>query len=119
MKKSFRDLLVWKKSIELSKKIYELTEKSPEKEKFGITNQIRRSAVSIASNIAEGSGRYSDKEFAQFLSIARGSVAELYTQLAIAVEVGYFDKKSFETIEISINEVGKMINGLRNSITND
>jgi four helix bundle protein len=116
MKKSFKDLDVWKKSIKLSKVIYGLTENFPEKEKYGITNQIRRCSVSIASNIAEGSGRYSDKEFLQFLSIARGSVAELYTQLFISAEVGYLSKNDFDNIEISINEIGKMINGLRNSL---
>jgi four helix bundle protein len=85
--RSYKDLEVWKLSIELVKEIYRITEKFPPSESYGLTNQIRRAAVSIPSNIAEGQERNSAKEFRQFLAIALGSVAEIETQLIIAKEI--------------------------------
>lgn len=118
---NFEDLLLWQKSIKLSKRIYEITEKFPAKENFGLTQQIRRSAVSIASNIAEGSERASKKEFIQFLSIAKGSYAELRTQIIISLEVGYINKNDFEELIILLNEISifltKLINSLKNLTT--
>jgi len=84
MGKSFQDLLVWQRAIELTTDIYRLTESFPKSEMYGLTSQIRRAAVSIASNIAEGCGRGSKREFRQFLIVARGSNCELQTQLIIA-----------------------------------
>jgi four helix bundle protein len=86
-----KDLDAWRKSISLVKKIYKLTENMPDSEKFSLTNQMRRSAVSISSNIAEGSARESDKEFIQFLYYSMGSIAELETQLIISQELGFIN----------------------------
>ncbi|MFN8579072.1 MAG: four helix bundle protein [Candidatus Sericytochromatia bacterium] len=102
-----KDLEVWKKSINLSKKVYLLTKSFPKEEIYGLINQIRRSSVSIPSNIAEGAARQSNKEFIQFLYIALGSLAELETQLIISREIGYIDK-----IDFDLEEVRKMILGL-------
>src|SRR5262249_42206406 len=109
MKKNFKDLQVWKKSVDLAEAIYKATENFPSREQFGLTAQIRKSAVSIASNIAEGSARHSDNEFRQFLLIARGSSAELQTQMLIAMRVGYFEKKVYVGLSKQLNEVGKML----------
>jgi four helix bundle protein len=88
--KGHRDLLVWQESISLVKEIYAVTRSLPDDEKFGLTSQMRRAAVSVPSNIAEGAARGSQREFAQFLVIARGSLSELETQLIIAKELNYF-----------------------------
>lgn len=101
-------LRIWVKSIELTKKVYELTKTLPDDEKYGLISQIRRCSVSISSNIAEGAGRESVKEFKYFLSIANGSSFELYTQLIIALELDYIKKKDFEIIEDNIDEIQKM-----------
>ena len=98
-------LRIWVKSIELTKKVYELTKTLPDDEKYGLISQIRRCSVSISSNIAEGAGRESVKEFKYFLSIANGSSFELYTQLIIALELDYIKKKDFEIIEDNIDEI--------------
>jgi len=87
----YQDLEVWKKSIELVKAIYLLSENFPKTEQFGLTNQIRRASVSVPSNIAEGISRYSDKDKSKFLDISMGSVAEVETQLIIAKELGFTD----------------------------
>jgi four helix bundle protein len=84
-----KNLDAWKKSISLVKKVYTLTKNMPDSEKFGLTSQMRRSAVSISSNIAEGSARESDKEFIQFIYYSMGSIAELETQLIITQELGF------------------------------
>jgi four helix bundle protein len=86
---NYKDLLVWQKGIALVKLIYQITQTFPAEEKFGLVSQMRRAAVSIPSNIAEGQARHSTGEFVQFLSHAEGSVAELETQLIIAVELGF------------------------------
>ena len=85
MGNSYRDLVVWQKSMELTKKIYTITKDFPKEEVYGLTSQIRRSAVSIPSNIAEGKGRNSDKEFVRFLQISLGSLYELQTQFELAL----------------------------------
>lgn len=102
-----KDLEVWKKSIELSKNIYMITKDFPKEEIYGLTSQIRRSVVSIPSNIAEGAGRNSDKEFIRFLYISLGSLAELETQLIISKEIGYLEK-----IDIDLEEIRRMLLGL-------
>ncbi len=103
----YKDLKVWQKAVELTKLIYEITKVFPTEEKFGLTNQIRRASVSIPSNIAEGAGRNSDKEFIQFIAIATGSCYELETQLIIAIELKYIDNidDDFKLID----EIQKML----------
>lgn len=107
-----KDLEVWKKSMDLVETIYKLTQTFPDSEKFGLTSQMRRSAVSIPSNIAEGSARKGDKELIHFLPIALGSLSELDTQYTIAVRINYTSKE--ENIENQINDVKKLLLGFRN-----
>ncbi|MBN1493541.1 MAG: four helix bundle protein [Candidatus Omnitrophica bacterium] len=108
--KSHKDLDVWKRSIELVSDIYVLVKAFPDDEKFGMISQMRRAAVSIPANIAEGAGRQSKKEFAQFLYVALGSLAELDTHIVIAQKQGYV-KDAFK-IEQEITDIKKMLNGL-------
>jgi four helix bundle protein len=107
--RSFRDLLVWQKSIKLTVAIYRLTQGFPREELYGLTSQIRRSAVSIPSNIAEGQGRLNTAEFRQFLGIARGSTCELQTQLEIARALQLGDPKMIDAAEDLSHEIGKML----------
>jgi len=111
--KSHEDLKVWQKSIKLVTDIYKLTRDFPKSELYGLTNQIRRSAISIPSNIAEGSGRKSKKEYLQFLHISLGSIAELDTQLIIASNLGYLSNKDIRKDLLTIK---KMLIGLIHSI---
>jgi len=110
--KTFRDLIVWKKSMELVLKIYKLTENFPKSELYGLTSQIKRSAVAIPSNIAEGYIRSHTKEYAQFINIAFSSGAELETQLEISKMVGYIMNKDYENAVSLLNEVMRMLNKL-------
>ncbi len=107
---SYKDLIVWKKSFELVKEIYRLTQLFPKSEAYGLTNQIRRCTVSIPSNIAEGFVRKSKKEYAQFISIAFGSGAELETQLLLSKELNFAPEKEFIKSEELLNEIMKMLN---------
>jgi len=116
MVQTFRDLIVWQRSMELTVAIYRLTQKFPREEIYGLTSQIRRSAVSIPSNIAEGQGRLSQREFKHFLSIARGSNSELQTQLEIARALGFGESTMIDEAEILSHEVGKMLFALLESI---
>jgi four helix bundle protein len=100
--------------MELAVKVYELTDKFPKTEIFGLTNQMRRAAVSISSNIAEGTARQTNKEFTQFLYIALGSNSELETQLLLAKEIGYIS--DITDIETKIKDAGRLINGLIRSL---
>ena len=109
---SFKDLLVWQKSRALVINVYDITKEFPKEEVYGLTNQIRRCAVSIPSNIAEGFGRGSRTEYARFLRIAKGSLFELETQMDISGELGYLDMPICKQILNDINEVGKMLGGL-------
>ncbi|GMQ78713.1 MAG: four helix bundle protein [Anaerolineae bacterium] len=113
---SYRDLIVWQQGIKLSILIYKLTEAFPNTELYGLTSQIRRSAVSIPSNIAEGQARKSPGEFRHFLRIALGSIAELDTQLIIAKELGYVPESDFDDLTAVVVEIQKMIYGLINSL---
>lgn len=107
--KTHKDLDVWKKSVLLVTSIYEVTKAFPKDEVYGITNQIRRTAVSIPSNIAEGSARQGDKEFAQFLYISLGGLSELETQLIIANNLKYLTLNDYEfTIDL-LEEIRKML----------
>lgn len=110
---SYRDLKVWQLSFELTKEVYKLCTKLPEYEKFGLVSQVQRSAVSIPSNIAEGQQRNGSKEFKQFLGIARGSAAELSTQLLLIREIYSFDtSKVVNTLE----EIQKMLYSLQSKL---
>ncbi len=105
-------LIVWDRSIELCTAIYALTRKFPREEIYGLTSQIRRAGVSIASNIAEGYGRGSRGQFKQFLAIALGSYMELQTQLMIARRLGFVDSSDFERVESLASEVGRMLSAM-------
>ena len=112
--KSHRDLDVWKQSIGLVREIYIATKKFPPDERYCLTNQMRLAAVSVPSNIAEGAARDSAKEFKRFLSISRGSLAELETQVLIAADLGYLEHCN--TISQDITHIRKMLHGLHNSV---
>jgi four helix bundle protein len=112
----FRELLVWQKGMDLAEGVYAMTKGFPIEERYGLQSQIRRCSVSIASNIAEGAGRNSNKEFKHFLSIALGSSFELETQLLLAGKFEYISKGKIEEVIGKIQEVQKMINGLQKSI---
>jgi four helix bundle protein len=112
MVKSYRDLKVWQRSIQLSLSIYRLTQRFPTEERYGLTSQLQRAGVSIPSNIAEGYGRGTRKDYKQFLSIARGSTLELQTQLLIASELGYCNSADIEQAESLSEEVSKMLYSL-------
>lgn len=112
MADSFRDLLVWQKAMILVTDVYRATEAFPSREMYGLTNQVRRSAVSVPSNVAEGKGRLSKKEFIQFLGTARGSLCEMQTQLEIAKNLGYLQTEHFKQLDVQSREVGRIINGL-------
>ncbi|KEY18654.1 four helix bundle protein [Kaistella antarctica] len=111
---NFKELLVWKKSIEFVTEIYEITSVFPSEEKFGLVSQIRRAAVSIPSNIAEGNARRSSADYIQFLKIARGSGAEVETQIIISKNLGFMNDVKCEELTLKITEIMKMINGLIN-----
>ncbi len=116
MADAYRDLIAWRKATDLALEIYRATQKFPKEEIYGLTSQMRRAAVSVASNIAEGKGRYSLKEFAQFLYRARGSLLELETQLFIARELHYLEPLDFRRMEDKTKELGRILNGLTKSV---
>jgi len=110
--KSFRDLIVWQKAMELVKYIYAVTANFPSSEKYGLTDQTRRSAVSVPSNIAEGYGRGYTNDYARFLQIARGSLFEMETQVEIAFSLKYLKDKEYTNIFDQSIEIEKMLNSL-------
>jgi four helix bundle protein len=115
--KSYKDLLIWQKGIEITEKGYLITNNFPENELFSLTNQIRRASVSISSNIAEGFGRNSTKSYMNFLKISRGSLYELETQLIIADRLNYMSgNELFKSINDLLSEEGKMINSYINKL---
>lgn len=115
---SFKDLLVWQKGIELVKEVYVAIREIPQEELFGLTSQIKRSAISVPSNIAEGWGRNSTLSYINFLKISRGSLFELETQLIIAKELNFINIDALEKIDKLIFELSKMLNSLIKSIKN-
>jgi four helix bundle protein len=117
MKQHFKELLVWQKAMVMVTRVYELTRSFPREEMYGLTSQIRRAAVSVPSNIAEGQARPTTGEFKHFLGIARGSLAELDTQLLIAQNLGYFQQTG--DLFDKLAEVGRMLSGLVSSLTTD
>jgi four helix bundle protein len=116
MVQSFRDLQVWQRSMQLTVSIYRLTQGFPREEIYGLTSQLRRSAISVPSNIAEGQGRLGTGEFRQFLGIARGSNCELQTQLEIARALGIGNSQLIDEAESLTHEVGKMLFAMLDSL---
>lgn len=114
--RNFKDLKIWQKGIEIIKDVYTLTRHFPREELYGLTSQVRRSAISIPSNIAEGFKRYHNKEYSQFLHIALGSAAELETQLIIAKELGFITEDKLTDILEKLDHVSKMISSLLNKL---
>jgi four helix bundle protein len=110
--KSYRDLIVWQKSMHWVTLVYSLTSKIPESEKFGLISQIRRSSVSIPSNIAEGYGRNYKKDYSRFLQISRGSLFECQTQIEIALNLGFISSEDCKEINEFSTEIEKMLNSL-------
>jgi len=112
MAKSYRELLVWQKGIGLSVLVYRLSKQFPREETYGLSRQMRRAAVSIPSNIAEGAGRLNTQEYKQYLGVARGSSFELHTQLTIARELGFGEIEQLREAESACDEIGKMLFGV-------
>jgi four helix bundle protein len=114
--KSYKDLLVWQSGIQLVKEVYLLTQQFPGEEKFGLVSQMRRAAVSVPSNIAEGQARRSTAEFMQFLSISQGSLAELETQLIVSIELGFCSHDGTSELFGAIHRLQKMLHSLRTKL---
>ncbi|MFA5158264.1 MAG: four helix bundle protein [Patescibacteria group bacterium] len=112
MIKSFKELIIWQKSVELSPAVYKATKKFPKEELFGLVFQMKRSAISIPSNIAEGRSRNTKKDFVQFLKIASGSLSELETQVIISFKLKFIDKSENDNITDRIFEINKMLNSM-------
>lgn len=110
--KSYRDLVVWQRAVDLVPKVYELLKGLPREERYDLGSQIRRAVVSIPANIAEGQARQHPKEFLQHLSIAKGSLAELHTLLIVANRLGYLSEDQLATMEKELAQIGKPLSGL-------
>lgn len=109
---NYKELNVWKRAIKFTVQVYKISRSFPADERFGLTSQIRRSAVSVPSNIAEGAGRRTNGEFENFLGIAHGSICELETQLYVAFELGYVDIEIFQEVTTELTEIQKMLYAL-------
>ncbi len=116
MVRQYKDLVAWQKAMELVTEVYRLTKDFPEHEKFGLVSQVRRAAVSVPSNIAEGQGRATPGEFKQFLGHARGSLFEVETQLLIAENLALVDQDKTQRCLDLVQDVGKLVNGLIRSL---
>ena len=116
MSHSYKDLVAWQKAMVLVRMVYLHTRGFPKEEKYGLAAQLRRAAVSVPSNIAEGQGRLSKKEFKQFLARARGSLLEVETQVLIATDLQYLDAKVSSELETQSHEVLRILNGLIDSL---
>ncbi len=114
--RNYSELIAWQKAMDLVQLVYAFTNRFPKEELYGLTNQVRRAAVSIPSNIAEGQGRRSTNEFLRFLSIAHGSLREVDTQVLIAARLGYLQEADIQNLIELAGEVGRLINGLINSL---
>jgi four helix bundle protein len=112
----YKDLIVWQKSVLLVEQVYKLTKTFPHEELYGIVSQMRRAAVSIPANIAEGQGRNSRKEFAYFLSISRGSLAELETLIVLSNRMKYISEAALKDIVQQCDETGRLLTGLHRSL---
>ena len=115
--KDFKDLFLWQRAMDLVVEVYDLVKKLPKEELFALSDQIRRAVISIPSNIAEAQGRNSSKEFIHFLSIAKGSKAELETQLLLCVRINYLKELEIEKAMSLVEEVGKMLHSLQKRLT--
>lgn len=116
MKHNFKNLNIWKLSLNLADDVYGLTDSFPKGEEFGLKSQLRRCAVSIASNIAEGSSRSSNKDFNRFLEISLGSLFELQTQIIISYNRNFLDPAQLEMLELKITDLQKMISGFQKTL---
>jgi four helix bundle protein len=116
MARHYKELKIWQIAVDFSVEIYKYTEAFPKNEQYGIISQLRKSAVSIASNIAEGSERRSDKEFIRFLNIAKGSLAECETQCIISLKLGFLIENDYTHLQEIATRLGKMINSLSNKL---
>lgn len=103
--RDYKDLLVWRKGMELAEKVYQLTQRFPAEEKFGIVSQMRRAAISVPSNLAEGQARNTTGEFVQFISHAEGSLAELDTQIRLSISLGFCGQPNCEAVSVLITEL--------------
>ena len=115
----FEKLDVWHKSIEFSDSVYQATRSFPSEERFGLTSQVRRSAVSVAANIAEGSGRATDRDFARFVGMAYGSLMESISHLEIARRQSFLDEDNYRELYNRADRLAQMLSGLKNSLSGD
>lgn len=115
---SYKKLKIWEKAMNITKKTYKISKKLPKEETYGLTSQMRRSAVSIPSNIAEGSQRKTDKDFANFISIAKGSLVEMETQLILSKELEFLNENELIDLFKSISELDKMLYSFYQRLTN-
>jgi len=117
--KDYRDLKVWEKSHQAVLRIYDLTRSFPEEELFGVTSQLRRAAVSVPTNIAEGCGRGTDADFARFLQMGMGSASETDYLVLLSKDLGYLSEANYMPLQASISEVKRMLTGLLSKVRND
>ncbi len=115
---SFKDLIVWQKGIELVNEIYKVTKHFPKEELYGLISQIRRAAISVPTNVAEGWGRGTTKNYIQFLEISRGSLYELNTLIIISTNQEYLSSKKCSEIESTINDIGRILNAIITKLEN-
>ena len=115
--RNYRDLVAWQRAMEFVEAVYELSRQFPSDERFALTNQLRRAAVSVPSNIAEGEGRFSKADFNRFLSMALGSLREAETQVEIAIRLNYCDAAAARRSQELADETGKLIRGISKSLT--
>ncbi len=116
--KSYQDLLVWQRAMDLTEAVYALTKSFPREEVYGLTSQLRRAAVSVPSNIAEGHGRHTTREYLNYLSIARGSLNEVETQIFLAQRLAYISESQLSRLLSQSSEVGRLLAGLINALSN-
>lgn len=116
---TYRSLAVWQKAVDFAVSVYRLLDKLPKHEQFGLISQMQRAVVSIASNIAEGKERQSDRDFSRFVAIALGSLAELETQLLISQRLGYVGEDDLLRVTLQADEIGKMLRGLLKTLRSD
>lgn len=115
--KDFKDLVVWQRAMDLVAEVYQVVKKLPKEELYALSDQIRRAVISIPSNIAEGYGRNSSKEFSHFISIAKGSKSELETQLLLCLKIDYLKESDIQNVMYLIDQVGKMLYSLQKKLT--
>ena len=115
--KDYRGLLVWQKAMNIVTEVYGIVKLLPQEEQYALSDQMKRAAVSIPSNIAEGNARNTPKDMAHFLYVAQGSRAELETQVELCIRIGYLKENDIQTLTDTLQEVGRMLQGLINSLT--